>query len=75
MPFSGPQEVLASRIECTVLESVRPAIDDPTATGTSAQDPTIAYPEGGGIGTGDDSEIPADATWAMTLLQVKGRPA
>lgn len=75
VPFSGPQEVLASRIECTVLESVRPAIDDPTATGTSAQDPTTAYPEGGGIGSGDDSEIPADATWAMTLLQVKGRPA
>lgn len=75
VPYSGPQEVLASRIECTVLESVRPAIDDPSGAGTASKEPTIAYPEGGGSSTGDDSEIPADATWAMTLLQVKGRPA
>lgn len=74
VPYSGPQEVLASRIECTVLESVRPVIDDPDGTESSSTAAPTAYPEGG-LSAGESADIPADATWAMTLLQVKGRPA
>ncbi|MFA4085239.1 hypothetical protein ONA92_26455 [Mycobacteroides salmoniphilum] len=75
VPYRGERPVLASQVTIVVLETSRPPKQDVPSGGAETTTPNFPDLPGsrGQRGTGSDDEItPADATFAVSALQVKG---
>lgn len=74
---TGPRPVLASEITMVILETQRPAADDPATTDSASPTTTTPlYPELTPTETPtEDPQNPAavDATFAISLLQIEGK--